>query len=159
MLEVGAVDLRALVGRMVEELWPPTTRHQLELHLPAEPLVLKGDALRLEQVVANLVQNALKYSPGGGVVTIVVEQQAAGVALTVSDQGIGIPAEALPRLFTPYYRAPNTAAAQIAGLGIGLFVVREIVERHGGAISVASVEGQGSTFTVRLPLSPPPSDT
>ncbi|NTU80023.1 MAG: PAS domain-containing sensor histidine kinase, partial [Chloroflexales bacterium] len=151
-LQLGAVDLRALATQLVEELRPTATRHQLALRLPEAPLVLSGDTLRLEQVVANLLQNALKYSPYGGAVHIELVQHGTDAVLTVTDQGIGIPAEALPRLFTRYYRAPNTAKARIAGLGIGLFVVKEIVERHGGTISVASVEGQGSTFTVTLPL-------
>ncbi|NTU84208.1 MAG: PAS domain S-box protein, partial [Chloroflexales bacterium] len=153
-LQVGPVDLRVLVSQLIEELRATTTRHPLELHLPEAPLILSGDALRLEQVVANLLQNALKYSPYGGAVQVELAQRAAEAVLTISDQGIGIPAEALPQLFTRYYRAPNTAAAQIAGLGIGLFVVKELVERHGGTVSVTSVEGQGSTFTVTLPLTP-----
>ncbi|NTU86132.1 MAG: GAF domain-containing protein, partial [Chloroflexales bacterium] len=155
-LQLDTVDLRALVAQLVEELRLPTSRHELVADLPELPLLLSGDALRMEQVVANLLQNALKYSPHGGVVTVALARRGMEAVLSVTDEGIGIPVEALPQLFTRYYRAPNTASARIAGLGIGLFVVKEIVERHGGTVSVASIEGQGSIFTVTLPLTSMP---
>lgn len=150
-LQLGSIDLGELVSRLVDELRLITTQHQIELDLPETPLILSGDMLRLEQVVANLLQNAIKYSPYGGVVKVQVEQRGAEAVLKVTDQGIGIPAAALPNLFTRYYRAPNTATARISGLGIGLFVVKEIVEAHGGTVSVSSDEGYGSCFTVTLP--------
>ena len=81
-----------------------------------------------------------------------VERQAEAALLTVSDEGLGIPAGALSQLFPRFYRADNVAAHHISGMGIGLYVVREIVTRHGGTVDVTSTEGVGSTFTVRLPL-------
>jgi signal transduction histidine kinase len=103
-------------------------------------------------VIQNLIQNAIKYSPSGGRVTVQVERQAANACIRVSDQGIGIPAAALPQLFRRFYRAPNADSQHISGMGIGLYVVKEIVELHGGTVEVASQESQGSTFTISLPL-------
>jgi signal transduction histidine kinase len=94
----------------------------------------------------------VKYSPAGGPVEVRLERAEPWAVLEVRDQGIGIPATALPRLFEQFYRAPNAVDKHIAGMGIGLYVVKAIIERHGGSITVASAEGQGSTFRVRLPL-------
>jgi signal transduction histidine kinase len=151
-IESAELDFAALVRRMVDDTQPGLDQHTLTLEDTGEALPVVGDALRLEQVVQNLIQNALKYSPGGGAVTVRVERQGRQAVLVVRDEGIGIPAEALPQLFQRFYRAPNVHALNISGAGIGLYVVREIVARHDGMIAVASVEGQGSTFTVRLPL-------
>ena len=111
-----------------------------------------GDPLRLEQVVYNLLNNAVKYSPSGGVIEIRLGDNDEHATLAVADSGIGIPANALQHLFTPFYRAENVYGGGINGMGIGLHVVREIVTLHGGSISVESEEGHGSTFTVALPL-------
>ena len=115
-------------------------------------ILVNADPLRLEQVVHNLVNNAVKYSPTGGGVTVRVERQAELALLSVSDEGLGIPAGALPQLFQRFYRADNVTAHHISGMGIGLYVVREIVTRHGGTVEVTSTEGAGSTFRVSLPL-------
>jgi signal transduction histidine kinase len=115
-------------------------------------ILINGDALRLEQVLQNLIQNAIKYSPAGGPVTVRVEQQGETVRVAVADQGVGIPQEALPRLFQRYYRAANVDAGGIKGLGIGLYVVKEIVTLHGGTVTVDSAEGLGSNFTICFPL-------
>jgi signal transduction histidine kinase len=116
------------------------------------------DAVRLARVLDNLVGNAIKYSPEGGpiVVTISRETTAAGTrwaVLSVRDQGVGIPPSDLPHVFERFYRGRNITA-EIAGTGIGLASARQIVEQHTGTISVESHAGQGSTFTVRLPLEP-----
>jgi PAS domain S-box-containing protein len=152
-LVLGPVELDGLLALLVEEL-RPGTRHELLLRLPTEPVALEADGLRLEQVFANLIQNAIKYSPAGTRVTVTLERQGAMVEVHVEDEGIGIPPEALPELFTRYYRAPNARSRRIAGIGIGLYVVREIVELHGGVVRVASEEGRGSRFTVALPAGP-----
>ncbi|MCU0495253.1 MAG: ATP-binding protein [Chloroflexaceae bacterium] len=152
-LERNSFDMVVLVQRIAEEQRPHLLRHRLELTLPAAPLPMVGDAMRLEQVLQNLVQNAVKYSPDGGTVRVSLRLDGqATCCITVSDEGIGIPADALPRLFQRFFRADNTATHAIVGMGIGLYVVKEIVELHGGSISVASVENEGSTFTVVLPL-------
>jgi signal transduction histidine kinase len=149
------VDLCALLKSVVEEIQLTVHQHTLDLHLPQEPLNVEGDALRLQQVLQNLIQNAVKYSPDGGKITIEVEYQQTQVAIKISDQGIGIPASALPRIFTRFFRAKNVNDWQISGMGLGLYVVHEIVTLHGGRIEVDSVEGEGSTFTVYLPLQAP----
>jgi PAS domain S-box-containing protein len=151
-IERGLVDLNALTRRLVEEIQPTTDRHAIIFSATDQPLMLLGDELRLEQVVQNLIQNAIKYSPSGGTVTVEVERHGDNASVRLGDQGIGIPAAALPQLFRRFYRAPNADAQHISGMGIGLYVVKEIVELHGGTVEVASHEGQGSTFTIRLPL-------
>ena len=102
----------------------------------------------------NLLQNALKYSEAPEPVAVVLTGGAQQARLAVRDQGIGIPAGALPNLFQRFYRAENTATQSISGLGVGLYVVKEIVELHGGTVEVQSTEGAGSVFTACLPCEP-----
>jgi PAS domain S-box-containing protein len=151
-LTPATVDLAAIVREVVEALRPAAPQHQLSLDLPDGAVLLQGDELRLTQVVSNLLQNAVKYSPAGGPVRVGLSRGQGQATLAVRDRGIGIPAAALPRLFERYYRAPNAGAARIGGMGIGLYLVKELVELHGGTIAVSSAEGEGSTFTVTLPL-------
>jgi len=153
-IEPAALDLRDLARQVVEEVAPTLERHTLALRPPEEPVVIQGDALRLEQVVQNLVQNAVKYSPDGGPITLEVRVEGAAAILAVHDAGIGIPADALPQLFQRFYRASNVDGAKISGMGVGLYVVREILALHGGTVEVTSTEGQGSTFTLRFAHDP-----
>ena len=156
-IEAVPLDLSALLRRIVAEVQPTLENHTLTLSAPAEPLWISGDALRLEQVLQNLIGNAIKYSPAGGPITVQVATQEANARVQVCDTGIGIPPTALTHLFQRFYRAANTAAAGISGIGVGLFVVREIILLHGGQVDVSSVEGAGSVFTVYLPqISAPP---
>lgn len=155
-IERAPVDIGQLARHVVEEAQLTLDRHRLNLHINDEPLVVVGDALRLEQVFQNLIHNAIKYSPDGGVIQVIVKRRDTHACLIVSDEGIGIPGEALPQLFQRFYRAANVDARQISGMGVGLYVVREIIARHGGAISVESAEQRGSTFTVTLPLAADP---
>jgi signal transduction histidine kinase len=104
----------------------------------------------LEQVFQNILQNAIKYSPEGGPIDITVEHRGGDVCVTIRDRGIGIPASALPEIFKRFYRAGNAAAGHMAGMGVGLYVVHEIVTLHGGRIEVESEEGHGSCFRVFL---------
>lgn len=150
-IEREAVDLCALARRLVETLQPALERHTVELLAPPEALLVAGDELRLEQVLQNLLQNAIKYSPQGGAVTVGLERQGEHIALTVSDRGIGIPSKDLERIFSRFYRASTATARSISGAGLGLAVAKEIVTLHGGTIEVSSREGEGSTFTVSLP--------
>lgn len=147
------LDLSALVRRIVDEIQPTLETHVIVLQGAGAPLFIQGDELRLDQVLQNLIRNAIKYSPDAGVVEINVTHDDRRVSLAISDHGIGIPASAQPELFQQFYRAPNAEQQQISGMGIGLFVAREIVQLHGGEITVESEQGKGSTFTVRLPLS------
>jgi signal transduction histidine kinase len=146
------MDLSALVCRVVAEIQPTLEQHSINYTDPGVPLWIEGDELRLEQVLHNLISNAVKYSPAGGIVAVRVEQREASVCAIVEDQGIGIPASSVPQLFTRFYRADNVNPQNISGMGIGLFVVKEIMTLHGGTVAVASQEGQGSTFTICLPI-------
>jgi signal transduction histidine kinase len=129
--------------------------HRLMLETELENLVVTVDPDRIERVLDNLVGNALKYSPAGGTIVVRVarteDEDTAGALLVVQDAGLGIPASDLPHIFERYYRAGNVRG-RIAGTGIGLASVRQIVEQHGGTVAVESREGHGTTVTVRLPL-------
>jgi PAS domain S-box-containing protein len=148
------VDLAALVAEIVDETratLPPPNIHVITYHGPNEPVLIAGDRQRLEQVVQNLLSNAVKYSPAGGTIHVEVRHTPTEAVVEVADQGIGIPQEAQARLWEPFFRAPNVAP-QTSGFGLGLHIVREIVQRHGGRGEVTSAEGAGSTFRVVFPL-------
>jgi len=148
------LDLSALVRHVVDEVEPILEQHTLTLDCP--PVVsIVGDDVRLGQVLHNLLSNAIKYSPEGGPIEVRVVEHGEEIAIGVSDRGIGIPDDAQAGLFRQFYRAMNVDPKRISGLGIGLYVVHEIVKRHGGWVEVQSTEGQGSTFTVWLPRTPP----
>ncbi len=151
VLQPEPMDVCTLVSTVVAQFEPALMGHVIEYRDPGEPVVVIGDAMRLEQVLQNLLQNAVKYSPGASEIRVEVAQHGGDVTVTVSDNGIGIPQDALPRLFERFYRAPNSEMHHIAGIGMGLYVVKEIVDLHGGSVTVESREGAGSTFTVRLP--------
>jgi PAS domain S-box-containing protein len=157
-IECTPLNLAALVQRVVTTVQPAHTTHTITYMGLDTPLTINGDVLRLEQVVQNLIQNAIKYSPAGGPVAVSVEARAGQACICVRDQGIGIPQAALPQLFGRFYRAPNAAKQQASGLGIGLYIVKEIVTLHGGTVDVMSQEGQGSTFTICLPLTNAPHE-
>jgi signal transduction histidine kinase len=144
-------DIAALAHQVAAEVQIGRPERRIAVEVADAPLMVSGDALRLEQVFQNLLQNALKYSEPSTLVTLSLRRLGGEVAVAVRDQGIGIPAESLPHLFERFYRASNAAHSPISGLGIGLAVVREIVALHGGRVAVESAEGQGSTFTVFLP--------
>ena len=146
------IDLVALTRRLVAEMQPTCPQHRFAVTALDDPLIVYSDALRLEQVLHNLLGNALKYSPQGGAITVQVARQGSMAAVAVTDQGIGIPQAALPYLFERFFRAPNAEQEQIDGIGLGLAVVKEIVTLHGGEVEVVSEEGRGSTFTIFVPL-------
>jgi signal transduction histidine kinase len=120
----------------------------------AEPSTVLGDHTRLDQLVWNLVENALRYTPAGGRVEIDLVRQEGEVLLVVSDTGVGIPAEHLPRIFERFYRVDKARSKSNGGTGLGLAIVRSIAETHGGRVGVSSVVGRGTTFTVWLPAQP-----
>ena len=151
-LQWERIEVRELLQRLADEVGPTLTAHRLHFDAALEPLIIVGDDLRLHEVFLNLVQNAIKYSPDGGPITIRVERERSWASVVVRDEGIGIPEEALPHLGRRYYRATNAHEQRLGGVGLGLYVVNEIVGLHGGTIDIASIEGHGSTFTVRLPL-------
>ncbi len=151
-VERRPMDLAALAARLVEQMEPALQRHTIALTVPDQPVAIRGDEHRLEQVLHNLLNNAVKYSPMGGPITVRVEQRAAQACLEVSDQGLGIPAAEQVHLFQRFFRVGNAQRSHISGFGLGLYLVKEIVSRHDGTVEVRSVEGQGSTFTVCIPL-------
>ena len=123
-----------------------------QVEIPDEPLVMDGVEEGLERAFTNLINNAVKYTPPGGSVAVRAWQEDGWMKFEVSDTGIGIPAEALPRLFSEFYRARNAKAIEMEGTGLGLAIVKDVIEQHGGKITVQSVEGKGSMFSVSLPL-------
>ncbi|HSH79439.1 MAG TPA: PAS domain S-box protein, partial [Herpetosiphonaceae bacterium] len=146
-LDCQPLDLCLLVRRVVEEValtLPVDSTHSLTCSWAEEAVIVAGDALRLEQVLHNLLQNAIKYSPQGGLISVQVARDADQAIIALSDQGIGIPGDAQANVFQRFYRAGNVRNDHISGMGIGLYVVKEIVSRHGGTVDVASVEGTGS---------------
>lgn len=151
-LKQTTLDLAALVQEFVEKLQPTLGQRKIEVVGGDIQLLLIGDPLRIEQVLRNLLDNAIKYSPVDRPVRVELQQQGRDAVISVADEGIGIPSEALPHLFEVFYRAKNAQRQHIAGTGLGLFIVREIVALHAGTVQVSSREGEGSIFTVRLPL-------
>ena len=147
-------DLLALLREAAASYQRLTDQHEIVVEAPEDEIVGEWDAARLERAVSNLLSNAIKFSPEGGRVTVRVGLEGDSVVLAVRDEGLGIPAHALPRVFDRFYRAENVVD-RIDGTGLGLCGVRYIVEAHGGAVGVESAEGKGSTFTVRLPRTPP----
>jgi PAS domain S-box-containing protein len=154
-LDRRPVDLVALAREVVQQQEHSTERHQLRLDVAVPELVGVWDAARLERLLENLLNNAIKYSPEGGDITLTVRPEVVTgepwALLVVQDQGIGIPAADLPHIFERFQRGRNVKG-HIAGTGIGLAAVRQVVEQHGGRVTVDSQEGRGTTFTVRLPL-------
>jgi PAS domain S-box-containing protein len=153
-LELKRIDLVALVRETVAETRASTDRHELKVDANVDKIFGQWDRDRIERVLVNLLTNAVKYSPEGGVITtsIDVEKDETGAwaLIRVSDQGMGIPESDLANVFERFYRASNVSS-RIDGAGIGLTGVRYIIERHRGEVTVESKLGSGSIFTVRLP--------
>jgi PAS domain S-box-containing protein len=126
-------------------------RRQIDVHIDTPDVMVTGDIQRLGQVLENLFGNAIKYSPNGEPVGVTVRRDAGWIEITVRDRGIGIPQAEVANLFSRFARGSNARRLGITGTGFGLYLARLIVEKHAGTIAVESVEGKGSTFTVRLP--------
>jgi signal transduction histidine kinase len=142
--------VRAVAQRHEPDFYRRGQHHTLDI--PDEPIYICGDARKLSQAVTNLIGNAIKYTPDGGTITVRVRSQGGMARLEVQDTGYGIPAEAIPNLFTEFFRAKSSATQHIKGTGLGLSLVKQIVTAHAGSVWVESVEGQGSTFYVELPM-------
>jgi two-component system CheB/CheR fusion protein len=150
-----ALDLRHLVADIVDDCRASLVAAGvgLEVDLPAEPLHVNGDATRLSQVVGNLLQNAVKFTPSGGRVVVSLQVQDGSARLSVRDSGAGIEPHMLERLFQPFMQAKDGPARSKSGLGLGLALVKALVERHGGSVTASSEgPGRGSDFVVVLPL-------
>ena len=151
-LDKQPTDLGQLVRNTTKAMEALSDRHRLVSELVTEPLVATLDAKRVEQVLRNLLDNAIKYSPAGGTVTVQVYGDQQQILLAVSDEGIGIPAEEWDRIFERFHRVENEITRRLRGAGLGLAVCRGIVEAHGCRIWVESQPGAGSTFCFTLPV-------
>jgi PAS domain S-box-containing protein len=153
-LHLTPANVVVLVQRVAAHMQQSTTRHRLQVNAPQTALVANIDPARMEQVLTNLIGNAIKYSPEGGDVIITVWQETAiqAVGINVRDSGIGIPKHQRSQIFGRFMRADNATAWGISGTGLGLYLCRELVERHEGRLWFESEEGAGSTFSLTLPL-------
>jgi len=142
------VDLVELLGKCISSI---AKERRIELTGGVEKALVRGDRERLVQAFDNLLRNAVRYSPGGEPVSVEISKLGDAYVVSVSDHGIGIPPEEVAKLFSRFSRGTNARKAKIAGTGVGLFIVKTIVERHFGTIDVQSTLGEGSTFRVTLP--------
>ncbi|HEY0768636.1 MAG TPA: HAMP domain-containing sensor histidine kinase [Steroidobacteraceae bacterium] len=159
-LQRARIDLRVVVGNAIATLESDLNerKQQLSVELPDAPVWLQADASRLEQVFVNLLGNASRYTDAGGELAVWVHTSHAQAVVRVRDSGTGISADALPHIFELFKQANADDPRSKSGLGVGLAVVRNLVELHGGSVTAASAGGgQGSEFTVRLPTSESPS--
>lgn len=144
------MDLQHLAVEVAERMQTTTTAHTIRVE-GSGPVGLAADRDHIEQVLNNLIANAMKYSPDGGDIFVRVAEEDGNAALSVQDSGIGIPAEELEAVFGLFYRSPDRRARDVGGMGLGLYISKEIVDRHGGRIWARSELGQGTAFEVRLP--------
>jgi signal transduction histidine kinase len=149
VLSLDVFDLRDLLLEQVDLFGGQSELHVLRLELPSSSLVVRADRERIARVIANLLSNAIKYSPNGGTITIAAEAQDGVVRVSVTDNGLGIPADEQHRVFARFFRA-NASGTDIKGVGLGLSLCREIVQAHGGALGFDSAYGLGSTFWFEL---------
>jgi two-component system sensor histidine kinase MtrB len=149
-LKIERLDLRQTVHAMVD-IYNFRAGQRVSAQIPEDPVWVRADAARLEQVIGNLLSNAFKFDPTESAVEVVLSREADSATIAVSDRGVGIPADEIPRIFLPFRRWPGTAD-MAPGVGLGLSVAKRIIEAHGGHIDVESAPGVGSTFRVHLPL-------
>jgi signal transduction histidine kinase len=155
-LRSGMVTLTNVIEAVAETLRPQIIAKGQQLHkdVPASLPMVWGDTGRLTQILVNLLSNAHKYTPAGGTLHLVARTIPNKVIIEVKDTGVGLSAGEQAQLFTRFFRADNSAVREAGGTGLGLVITRSLVELHGGEINVSSAPGQGSTFTVTLPISP-----
>jgi signal transduction histidine kinase len=156
-MRVGSVDLAQLVAEIIDQLAPRSPRHSLRATFPPNFPTVRGDADQLRRALFNLVQNAVKYSPNGGEVVVAGELRSVdgrpNAVVRVIDQGVGIPPGEEERIFERFHRADTRLSRSTAGVGLGLYITRSIIEGHGGRIWAESLgPGRGSNFTIVLPL-------
>ncbi|HET8796492.1 MAG TPA: ATP-binding protein, partial [Thermoanaerobaculia bacterium] len=171
LLDVSRIETGRLEIRRAPIAWPRFVRDVVQRHhtavserrfhlsVPGEAKQVNGDPDRLEQVLGNLLENAIKYSPDGSDVTVTVEDRDDTFVTAVCDRGIGIPADELGQVFERFHRGRQVSSTNYGGLGLGLYITKQIVERHGGTIWVDSKEGQGTTFYFSLPIAGQTADS
>jgi two-component system, OmpR family, phosphate regulon sensor histidine kinase PhoR len=158
-VQLSPTDVGAVVSEVVSAAKQSLKLddHQIELDLPPEPLTVDADREKLRQIVMDLVENAVKYSPGGGPVRVGARRRDDAIEVSVEDEGIGIPQAEQTRIFAKFYRAEGGGRDLASGgTGLGLFIAKELLDAMRGRIWVDSREGEGSTFTFSLPLTAPP---
>ena len=149
------IDAQAVADDVVASFAKIAARKSIALDAdPANSQVVLGDSDRLRRILEHLVDNAIKYTPNGGRVSVRVRPEGDGAIVSVEDTGPGIAAEHLPRLFERFYRVDTARSRELGGTGLGLSIVRHLAESMGALVSVASAPGRGSTFAVRMPPRP-----
>ena len=152
-LEHTKTDLPALVERFVERFKPQADSRQVTIQLTSSPVPLISiDTMRVEQILNNLLSNALRYTPDGGSIQIAIDRTPHTVNLTIHDSGSGIPPEALPHIFERFYRVDRSRSRAEGGTGLGLAIARQLVEAHGGTLTAANHPQGGAIFTMSLPI-------
>ena len=151
-LHLGELDLVTTLRDTIERMRLLTSTHEFELQTEVTSATVRADADRLDQVFENLIGNAMKYSPSGSRIAVIVRRVGDDVHIAITDQGIGIDRDELDRIFNIFYRSPDPRAGHVGGLGLGLYISREIVTRLGGRLWAESAATGGSTFHVSLPL-------
>jgi len=149
------VDVAEIVEKVVAAQKSYTNKHQFKVDLDSHMPEIVADRDKVDQILTNLTNNAVKYSPEGGTITVEGRSLDGKIKISISDQGIGIPAEHLAKVFDRFHRVDNRDTRKAGGTGIGLYLVKHLVEAHGGEIWVESEVGKGSTFVFELPLKPP----
>lgn len=150
-LKIGSIRLDELAQRVVRRLAPLAAKKGLTQETKLSPVLIEGDESKLEQVMMNLIDNAIKYTDKGKI-SVTVKQDGANAVFSVKDTGIGISEEAQPRLFERFYRVDKARSRASGGTGLGLSIAQRIVAMHGGYIDVQSALQKGSTFTITLPV-------
>jgi signal transduction histidine kinase len=154
-LERTTVDLAQLIERLVERFRPQAEMGRIRLEFypsTAEQIIILADPMRLDQILSNLLSNALRYTPEGGAVLVQVMKQRSQAVVSVSDSGPGIPEEALDRVFERFYRADRARSREAGGTGLGLAIARKLAEEHGGTLRAANLPTGGAQFILELPL-------
>jgi len=146
------IDMKGVILENVDLFQAQTDKHTFKVNLSDDLVKIEADKDKINQVMENLISNAVKFSPQGGRITVSVERVKGKIEISVADTGIGIPEKNLPHIFEKFYRADNASSEVIGGTGLGLSIVKYIVESHGGKLSVESKLGKGSTFSFTLPI-------
>jgi signal transduction histidine kinase len=153
MLRPEEADLRDIVSAAIDSARPLVDdKHKIHVNCPERPVHVRVDSDRVKTIVANLIGNAIKYSPSGGSVDVELINRGDIARVTVTDNGVGIAKEDLPILFTRFGRVSTSQTAHLPGTGLGLYLGRQLARLHGGEITVDSAPGRGSTFTLHLPV-------
>lgn len=152
-LNLADIRLNALLEEQVKRLLPLARENGIEIDLEMkDDLTVSGDSLKLQQVIYNVIDNAIKYTPRGGEVNTQLMRSGKKAVIRISDTGIGIPADDLPHIFDRFYRVDKARSRATGGTGLGLSIVKQIVQQHGGTIRATSTEGKGTTFEIELPI-------